>query len=181
VTYEGWPVVRLYEQKTLTELLNRENYVLHILSANRPLVLYGGVRPRNGRLSRGFADATTTRNATENATTGPTESTTLDRTTVPDAAISDDDAKERALAAEKEYLTEQLQSAPCLNNWGTYPTTARKRATVAGRTSEGVRIEVFHPYSYSTDRVEADGASRADYLVTADEAQRIDGDAVSPC
>ena len=125
----------------------------------------------------GDADATTTRNAT----TGPTQSTTLDRTTVPAAAISDDDAKERALVAEKEYLVGQLKDAPCLDNWGTYPTTASKRATVADRTPEGVRVKVVHPYSYSTDRSEVDGASRADYLVTTDEERRADGDTVSPC
>lgn len=110
-----------------------------------------------------------------------TTETTATRTTVPPAVVSDADAKERALAAEEAYLTERLRSASCLSNWGTYPTTASKRATVADRTADGVRVEVVHPYSYSTDRTEADGASRAVYAVTADDAERVSGDAVSPC
>jgi hypothetical protein len=110
-----------------------------------------------------------------------TTETTTTRTTVPPTVVSDTDAKERALAAEEAYLTEQLRSASCLSNWGTYPTTASKRATVADRTADGVRVEVVHPYSYSTDRSEADGASRAVYVVTADDAERVSGDTVSPC
>ena len=106
---------------------------------------------------------------------------TPDETTIPASVVPDAEAKERALAAEKEYLVGQLEDAPCLDGWGTYPTTASKRATVTDRTPEGVRVEVVHPYSYSTDSTEADGASRGEYLVTADEARRVDGDTVAPC
>lgn len=95
--------------------------------------------------------------------------------------VSDEAAKERALSAEKTYLTRQLQDAPCPENWGTRPTTASRRATVVNRTTEGVYVEVTHPYSYSTGSEEADGATEATYLVTDDGIERERGDHVYPC
>ena len=97
------------------------------------------------------------------------------------STVSDAEAKKRALAAEKEYLADRLRNASCLQNWGTTPTTSNERATVTGRTADGVRVEVHHPYSYSTDATEADFASSARYVVTADAVRRVDGDSVSPC
>jgi hypothetical protein len=137
-----------------------------------------------GGSSDDSAPAETTTGTVETASANGTATSTHptpDETTIPASVVPDAGAKERALAAEKEYLVGQFEDAPCLDDWGTYPTTASKRATVTGRTPEDVRVEVVHPYSYSTDRSDVDGASRADYLVTADEARRTDGDTVSPC
>ena len=95
--------------------------------------------------------------------------------------VSDEAAEERALSAETRYLTRQLEDASCLETWGTRPTTASRRATVVDRTAHGVYVEVTHPYSYSTESVEADGASEATYLVTDDGTARKRGDHVYPC
>ncbi|WP_435179390.1 hypothetical protein [Halorussus sp. AFM4] len=112
--------------------------------------------------------------------TGP-NATTADPTPIPAGVVSDAEAKKRALAAEERYLKDRLREASCLQNWGTTPTTSSERATVTDRTADGVRVEVHHPYSYSTDRTEADLASTARYVVTADAVRRVDGDEVSPC
>jgi hypothetical protein len=133
-----------------------------------------------GNSTEGSNFAETTAMATDDDTTTGTHPTP-NETALPASVVSDDEAKERALAAEKEYLAGQLRSAPCLDDWGTYPTTASKEATVTERTTDGVRAEVVHPYSYSTDRTEADGASSAEYLVTDHETTRVDGDVVTPC
>ncbi|NEU56906.1 hypothetical protein [Halorussus sp. MSC15.2] len=131
------------------------------------------------RKNESTARSTTASNgSTANDTATPR--TTAEATLSPDV-VSDEAAKERALAAEEAFLTERLGNASCLDNWGTYPTTAHKRATVVERTADGVRVEVSHPFSYSTRRTEADGASRAVYLVTADDARRVSGDTISPC
>jgi hypothetical protein len=129
-------------------------------------------------------DATTrTQSATASTdTTVRTKSTTSERTTIPASELSDSEARERALAAEEQFLTERLRNAPCLTDWGTSPTTASKRARVTERTAEGVSVDVTHPYWYSTERTEADVASNAVYLVTADSVRRVRGERVSvPC
>jgi len=97
-------------------------------------------------------------------------------------AVSNDDAKDRALAAEEQHITEQLENAPCVEGWS--PTSfvgLEEAATVTNRTAEGVVVQVRHPYSYATEDEEADVESTARYLVTIEEAQRIDGTDVSPC
>lgn len=133
------------------------------------------------RSSTAQSDATRSTATLSASTSTSTQSTTAGPTTIPASTVSDDEAKERALAAEKAYLRTQLKDASCLENWGTAPTTASKRATVAGRTADGVRVELQHPYSYSTGDTHADGASRATYLVTAEDEQRVEGDSISPC
>jgi len=95
--------------------------------------------------------------------------------------ISDEKAKKRALDAEEEYVFEHLQNAPCLTSWGTAGTPARKAATVIKRTTEGVRVEVTHPYWFSTNDMEVDATSRAVYLVSPDSVQRVSGDEIDPC
>lgn len=128
---------------------------------------------------------------TPNSTTTQVRSTTSERTMRAAADVPDEEAKERALTAEEEYLTEQFQNASCLTNWGTYPTTANKRATIVERSADGVYVEVVHPFSYTTEqteaeggsreREEADGGSNALYLVTASSIERVRGDSVTPC
>lgn len=101
--------------------------------------------------------------------------------TVGPATISGEAAKERALAAEEAHLESVLRNASCLDSWGTAATTASERATVVERTTEGVRVEAVHPFSYSTERTEADGASEAVYLVTPDDERREHGSGPAPC
>lgn len=131
----------------------------------------------DGNTAETTGSTTTTRSSTQSTTT----QSTTEQTTIPPSKISDEEAKERALAAEKVYVEKYLKKASCLENWGTRPTTASKEATVTGRTAEGVRVEVSHPYSYSTGDTEADLASKGAYLVTIDGTARISGDSVSPC
>lgn len=50
-----------------------------------------------------------------------------------DPSISNETATERALAAEESYLTERLQDAPCLAEWGTASTTVSERRRPVGR------------------------------------------------
>ena len=100
---------------------------------------------------------------------------------ISEVYLTDGVAEQRAIEAEESYLVEKLESASCLTGWGTEETTAQTTATVAERTAEGVVVEVTHAYWYSTDFVEADGASEARYVVTENEARRIQGDTISPC
>lgn len=102
---------------------------------------------------------------------------TSDSTANP--VVSNETAKERALAAEESYLTERLQNVSCLADWGTTSTTVSKRATVTNRTSAGVYVEVTHPYWYSTEQTDADGGTNARYVVTAESVERERGDSVS--
>lgn len=118
----------------------------------------------------------TSTDSTENETISPTE-------------LSDSVAKERALAAEEEYLEGQLAGATCLDDWGTTATVVSKEATVTDRTEDGVRVDVLHPYWYTRTTSDqgtsiqehADGGSRATYLVTTEDENRMDGDVVAPC
>ena len=93
--------------------------------------------------------------------------------------VSDEAARERALDAEETYLRERLRNVSCLEDWGTTPTTASREATVTDRTGDGVHVQVTHPYWYSTDQTEADGASEALYVVTDGSAERVRGESLS--
>ena len=80
--------------------------------------------------------------------------------------ISGSDARERALAAEEQHIPDQLENASCVTGWS--PTSfvgLEEQATVENRTNDGVYVVVKHPYSYSTDEVNADVGSEARYLV----------------
>lgn len=92
--------------------------------------------------------------------------------------VSNETAKERALAAEESHLAETLGNVGCLDEWGTTATTASKRATISNRSSDGVYVAVTHPYWYYTDEVEADGSTNALYVVTAETTERKRGDPV---
>ncbi|WP_049986231.1 hypothetical protein [Halobellus rufus] len=96
--------------------------------------------------------------------------------------VSTGDAKERALEAEAEYVTQQFENASCVDEWGLESYTGVEReATVANRTSEGVYVDVSQPFWYSTAEVDADVGSEARYLVTENDTRRLDGTDVSPC
>lgn len=139
-----------------------------------------------GCTSEGSSPQTTNETPTTTTTPKTTEASpteTADPTVAP-SVLSDGEAKERALNAEEQYLRDYLSDATCLNNWGTYPTTADKEATVTSRTETGVLVDVKHPYSFSTDSSEADGASEAVYVVTPETVERKRGEDIEdgvPC
>lgn len=91
-------------------------------------------------------------------------------------AVSDANAIERALAAEEQYVSEQLSSAECVTEWGTDPTVEAREATVTNRSADGPAVSVTQPYWYGTTDTEADGASAARYLVSENATARGDGD-----
>ncbi|WP_224448156.1 hypothetical protein [Haloprofundus salilacus] len=112
---------------------------------------------------------------------------TPEPTAIPASVVSDEEAEERALEAEGAYITEQLEDASCVTDWGTTATVTNKEATVTDRTADGVHVEVTHPYWYSSQQregnetvvEEADGGTNARYVVTAADARRADGDTIS--
>lgn|GEM_PF-3313798 len=101
--------------------------------------------------------------------------------TTPADNTTDDRARERAIAAEEQYLADRLGNATCLEEWGTEPTTGEVDATIANRAADVVSVEVTHPYWYSMGRDESDSISNAVYNVTSADIERVSGDDVSPC
>jgi len=96
--------------------------------------------------------------------------------------VTDEEARERALDAEKRHITEQLEDSSCVESWSLHSFVGlEEQATVTNRTDSGAHVAVKHPYSYSTKRDEADVESEANYLVTADDVNRVSGTNVSPC
>lgn len=96
--------------------------------------------------------------------------------------VTDEEARERALAAEEQHITEQLGNASCVESWSpTSPVGLEEEVTVTNRTDEGVYVVVKHPYSFATEQQEADTESEARYLVTPEDVNRISGTKVSPC
>ena len=94
-------------------------------------------------------------------------------------------AQERALRAEDAHVTDHLERASCLDDWGTREGAVTERASVTGRAPLGVRVSVTLPYAY---RVEIDGepvfadtSSDAVYEVTVFGTRRVGGDEISPC
>lgn len=114
-------------------------------------------------------------------TTTTTETTQTTQTTITQDVVSEEDAKNRALRAEETFLTTTLGNATCLDDWGTTASTTHEEATVLNRTSDGVIVEVTHPYWYTKGSTHADGGSHARYLVTPDETGRLEGSDVHPC
>ena len=98
------------------------------------------------------------------------------------SGVTNADARARALAAEEAHVTQRLENASCVRDWGlTGYVGIEEEATVVERTTDGVRVSVTHPYWYSTNETEGDGGSRAVYLVTPKRVQRLNGDDVTPC
>lgn len=115
-----------------------------------------------------------------NSTTTRPRSTSSEETTVAPSIVSDEEAKERTLTAEEEFLTEQLQNASCLTDWGVTPGSISD-ATVTKRTADGVYVAVTVEWYYTKGDTDDDGASNAVYVVTADSIKRVQGDKLSPC
>lgn len=102
--------------------------------------------------------------------------------TIAESRLSDEAAEEAALAAEKQYLETQLGAADCLNSWGTSGSTVQERAAAGRRTASGVYVDVTSGYWISRQEDDVgDTGSEARYLITPEEAERVEGDSVSPC
>lgn len=103
--------------------------------------------------------------------------------TKPIADRSEGDLEDRALQAEAEYLTENLEAAHCVDSWTLSSTTGRTPdATVTNRTDERAYVETTHPYSYQAPGIAADDIDvSAVYRLTNDAIQRVEGDDVAPC
>jgi hypothetical protein len=106
---------------------------------------------------------------------------TTDTQTLNPSAVSNREAKKRALTAEGAYLESRLENASCLTEWGWYSPTSEEQSKVTGRTADTVYVNVTHPYFYATDTDEADAVSTARYAVGVDSTERLSGDDVSPC
>lgn len=76
----------------------------------------------------------------------------------------------------------QLENASCVESLGLESYTGvETEATIVNRTEDGVRVDVIHSYWYSTADEEADSAAEATYFVTADDAQRVNGNTIITC
>lgn len=116
------------------------------------------------------------------STTTHTPVTTSDRTTIALIDVSDEEAIERALAAEEEFLAEHFRNASCLTDWGVTPRSAASQTKVTKRTAEGVYVAATVEWYTTTEEVDDDGLSKAVYVVTADSIERVQGDSPwSPC
>lgn len=106
--------------------------------------------------------------------TAAPETTTVDR--------NSERAEDRALSAEEAYITEQLENASCIEEWGLTDYVGwGKGATVINQSTNGVYVNVSHPFWYSTSEEEADVGTKATYRIAGDEVQRLSGTRVSPC
>jgi hypothetical protein len=90
-------------------------------------------------------------------------------------------AGDRALDAEKRYLSAEFENASCVESWGTSSPIVETESSVVNRTGDGAYVEVEHPYSYGTETEEVDDWSEAVYRVTAENETRVSGDRVVPC
>ncbi|MBO4249139.1 hypothetical protein IL252_15070 [Halomicrobium sp. IBSBa] len=88
---------------------------------------------------------------------------------------------ERALDAEKAYVASKLRNASCVESWDTYPIVMDREGTVVNQTTSGLYVDVQQPYAWGNEDIEADSASRATYLVTDNETQRVSGPEIDPC
>ena len=104
-----------------------------------------------------------------------------DSTTTTAPAISEGEAKNRALEAEKQYLDETLNSQPCGDGSSETP-IVENTATIENETSDGFSVNVEYGYSFNEDDgAHYDGRSEATYLVTENQTKRVSGTDISPC
>ena len=100
----------------------------------------------------------------------------------PDVQLSDENAREMALEAEKSHLESELRDAECLHSWGTDGSVTPKEADAVCRSADGIHVDVVHPYWTSREEDDVlDAASDARYVVNEEETERVGGDAISPC
>lgn len=94
------------------------------------------------------------------------------------ASISAEEAKQRALASEEEYVRHRLQNASGLDDWGTTGGTVTEKATVVNQSDGGYYVRVVHPYWFTEGSSHADLGTRAVYYVDADTVRRVEGSEV---
>lgn len=97
------------------------------------------------------------------------------------SSISKSDAKERALTAERRYISNRLRNASCVTAGAPGGLTGEKEARVLDRRDEGMRVSVTYPYHFSTDGVHVDGVAEAVYVVSRNEVRRVRGDDIVSC
>lgn len=95
-------------------------------------------------------------------------------------------AEQRAFSAEESYVTNQLDDASCLVEWGVNDGVAlRPEMAVTGLAGGGLRVTVAVPYHFAkrdgNQTIVGDTASEAVYRVTPTETQRLSGDDISYC
>lgn len=115
--------------------------------------------------------------------TEPSRRSTGSAATTAAPVLTVETAITRALCAEERYLRRQLQHADCVDSWGTYDAggSPDKEATVVNQTSNGIYVDVQHPYWWGNTEVSDDSFSTATYLVTGNRTRRVSGRAVDPC
>lgn len=95
-------------------------------------------------------------------------------------------AEQRAFSAEETYVTNQLDDASCLVEWGVNEGVGLKpKMAVTGLAGNGLRVTVAMPYHVaeqdSNQTTVGDTTSEAVYRVTPTETRRLSGDDISYC
>lgn len=93
--------------------------------------------------------------------------------------------EDRARSAEEKHVSEQLEAATCLTDWGVNEGAVQKEVSITGVTSNGVLVKVVVPYAHTVETDEgplfADTSSEAVYEVSLTKTTRVRGDTISPC
>lgn len=121
-------------------------------------------------LSAGCLSSSSSSQQSGTPPTVESDATDIAGTAVP--GLSDEDAKERALSAEREFLSEYLQDKSCLSEWGFSAPVVAEKAVIRNRTANTVIVAVQHPYWYSTGGEHGDTYSTAIYTVTTESVER---------
>ncbi|WP_459192551.1 hypothetical protein [Halosimplex sp. J119] len=90
----------------------------------------------------------------------------------PVPGLPDDTAKQRALGAERAFLSDSLPSKSCVDDWGFSAPVVSKTAVIRNRTGDTVEVAVRHPFWYSSGNGHGDTYSTAIYFVTAEATDR---------
>jgi hypothetical protein len=94
-------------------------------------------------------------------------------------------AEGRAADAERAYITDRLENAACLEDWGVDEGAVSRSVAVTGPSGVGLRVAVTMPYAHTVEidgeAVFADTATEAVYRVTLTDTTRLEGDTVAPC
>jgi hypothetical protein len=95
-------------------------------------------------------------------------------------------AEQRAFSAEETYVTNQLDDASCLVEWGVNDGVGlQPEMAVTGLSGGGLRVMVAVPYHVAeqdgNQTTVGDTASEAVYRVTPTETRRLSGDDISYC
>lgn len=98
-----------------------------------------------------------------------------DTTNAPEPPLSESNAEERALTAEREYVREHKVPDDA-DSWG-WGGLATRRALAAAPTDDGwfvrVRVGFYYDENTSEGELHADGVTQTAYFVTANDATRV--------